>query len=60
MEKKLDAISSSVLANIIRELNSLSVSREDLVSILLTPKGDYVAVFYSSGGPEASDKEEQV
>jgi len=49
MEKKLDAISSPVLANIIRELNDLSVSREDLVSVLLTPQGKYVAVFYNSG-----------
>lgn len=49
MKKKLDAISSPVLANIIRELNNLSISREDLVSILLTPQGKYVAVFYNSG-----------
>lgn len=47
MEKRrMDAIVAPKISNLVEYLNREKVTKDDMVQILMTPKGNYIAVFY--------------
>ena len=46
MDKSIDALVASTLADLINFLNRESITKEDIVQIFCSNKGEYIAVIY--------------
>lgn len=46
MKKKIDALISKTLADLLDELNKEAVPREDVVNILQDTQGQWTAIYY--------------
>jgi hypothetical protein len=51
-KSKLDALCSPSIFSLIKVINELNINREDIVQILNSSKGDYIAIIEVKDGRE--------